>query len=131
MALELIKWIKFKRQEKEKKFFWRKLKREIENAEEELESWNICDGYGYSFAYVNGKVKSLPEFEEIKISENGDIFIKMVENEKTITLSDNGFNGIYSLFFLKKEERKRKEKRKEERKELEAIKSFLLKKERF
>ena len=127
MVLELIKWIKFKRQEKEKKFFWRKLKREIENAEEELESWNIYDGYSCSFAYVNGKVKNLPEFEEIKISENGDIFIKMVENEKTITLSDNGFNGIYSLFFLKKEERKKKEKRKE----LEAIKSFLLKKERF
>ena len=131
MILELIKWIKFKRQEKEKKFFWRKLKREIENAEEELENWNICDGYSCLFAYVNGKVKNLPEFEEIKISENGDIFIKMVENEKTITLSDNGFNGIYSLFFLKKEERKRKEKRKEEKKELEAIKSFLLKKERF
>lgn len=127
MVLELIKWIKFKRQEKEKKFFWRKLKREIENAEEELDSWNICDGYSYSFAYVNGKVKSLPEFKEIKISENGDIFIKIVENEKTITLSDNGFNGIYSLFFLKKEERKKKEKRKE----LEVIKSFLLKKERF
>ena len=127
MVSELIKWIKFKRQEKEKKFFWRKLKREIENAEEELDSWNICDGYGYSFTYVTGKVKSLPEFEEIKISENGDIFIKMVENEKTITLSDNGFNGIYSLFFLKEEERKKKEKRKE----LEAIKSFLLKKERF
>ena len=51
----------------------------------------------------------------------------MVENEKTITLSDKGFNGIYSLFFLKKEERKRKEKRKE----LETIKNFLLKKERF
>jgi hypothetical protein len=131
MILELIKWIKFKRQEKEKKFFWRKLKREIENAEEELDSWNICDGYGCLFTYVTGEVKSLPEFKEIKISENGDIFIKMAENKKTITLSDNGFNGIYSLFFLKKEERKRKEKRKEERKELEAIKSFLLKKERF
>ena len=127
MILELIKWIKFKRQEKEKKFFWRKLKKEIENAEEELDSWNICDGYSYSFAYVNGEVKSLPEFKEIKINENGDIFIKMVENEKTITLSDNGFNGIYSLFFLKKEERGKKEKRKE----LEVIKSFLLKKERF
>ena len=127
MILELIKWIKFKRQEKEKKLFWRKLKREIENAEEELESWNICDGYSCSFAYVNGEVKSLPEFKEIKISENGDIFIKMAENEKTITLSDNGFNGIYNLFFLKKEEHKKKEKRKE----LEAIKSFLLKKERF
>lgn len=131
MILELIKWIKFKRQEKEKKFFWRELKREIENAEEELDSWNICDGYDCLFNYVTGEVKSLPEFKEIKISENGDIFIKMAENEKTITLSDKGFNGIYSLFFLKKEERKRKEKRKEERKELEAIKSFLLKKERF
>ena len=127
MILELIKWIKFKRQEKEKKLFWRKLKREIENAEEELESWNICDGYGYLFDYVNGEVKSLPEFKEIKISENGDIFIKMAENKKTITLSDNGFNGIYNLFFLKKEEHKKKEKRKE----LEAIKSFLLKKERW
>ena len=51
----------------------------------------------------------------------------MAENEKTITLSDNGFNGIYNLFFLKKEEHKKKEKRKE----LEAIKSFLLKKERW
>ena len=50
------------------------------------------------------------ELKEIKISENGDIFIKMAENEKTITLSDNGFNGIYNLFFLKKEERKKKEK---------------------
>ena len=127
MILELIKWIKFKRQEKEKKFFWRKLKREIENAEGELGSWNICDGYSSMWPYVNGTIKSLPEFKEIRIIKNGDIFIRMDGYEKKITLLDNGFNGIYDLFFLKKEERKRKEKRKE----LETIKNFLLKKERF